>query len=93
MFRKDEAGSSEEAGPLDYILEFPHVAGPMVAQEAIQGLGGDFLAVVSGVEAKEMVHQERNVLLTLSERRKRNGHDIQPVKEIFPENPSRHQGV
>ena len=33
----------------------------------------------------EVVHQERNVLLPLPERRQLDGDDVQPVVEVFPE--------
>lgn len=92
VFREDEAGPGQEACPFDHILEFPHIAGPGVAQQAFQALRRDLFAVLSGIEPQEVVHQEQDILLTLPEGRKRNGHHVQPVEEILPEAPSRHQG-
>src|SRR5437867_906340 len=89
---QDDAGRGHHHRALDHILQLAHVAGPIVADQTIERLGGDdALAEVSGILREEVLDQERDVAPTLAERRQMHGHDVEPVEEILPEAPFLHQ--
>ena len=73
---------------LYHVLQFTHIAGPVVAEQGINGTfpkSGDVLAVAFGHALHEPVHHQRNVVPALTQWRHQNGKHVQPEIEVFPE--------
>ena len=70
------------------MFELPDVAGPAVRSQRVEDArrySSDGLARLRGELLEERVHEERNVLGALPERRKDDRDDVQAVVEILPE--------
>ena len=69
------------------ILQLAHISRPIVLfQNLNQVLGNRFDALAS-FRSKffdKMIHQNRNILFALTQRRNGNGKHIQAVKQVFP---------
>ena len=71
---------------LDEVLEFAHVAGPVVASEGLQSVFGNFharAAVLAAELREKLARQQRNVLLAFAQRRNEERHHVEPVEKIF----------
>ena len=79
----------------DGVLQFAHVARPMIFFQRLDDVGGDGfrLALLFARDFfQKIVHQQRNVVAPLAQRRNVNAHDVEPVKQILAELPRRHGG-
>ena len=78
----------ENHDALDDVLEFAHVAGPVVLARACEGFFADLHARAAVLAAKlgeEFAGEERNILLALAERRHKKRDNIEAVEEVFAE--------
>src|SRR5437899_3121645 len=69
--------------PLNRVFEFAHITWPVVFVEHREGLGSNGSFPCSPIQ--EMLHECRNILASLAERRQLNGDDVQAVVEVLPE--------
>ena len=72
----------EKHSALDHVSKLPHIAGPCVGAEQIQGVRGqalDMLSVLFVENGKKVINQKGNVRSSLTQRRHPNGHDVQAV--------------
>ena len=68
--------------PLDRVLQFANVAGPVIFQHQFAGFfgdAGDVLAKLAVVALDEKFDQRKDVFFALAQRRKKNRDDRQPV--------------
>src|SRR5438552_3349644 len=75
-------------GPLDHVLELPHIARPGIPDESVQALrsdGLDALLEPATQLREEVLGEQRDVLGALAQRRHAHGEDGQPVEEIASE--------
>ena len=80
---------------LDQVAELAHVAGPVVALERRQRLGGhlaDRPSEARALAAREVLDEERDVLATLAQRRQPDRDDVQAVVEVLAEATRPHLG-
>ena len=82
MLRLDELPFGQDRRALDDVAQLADVAGPRVALEDVHRLlidGANRLAV-AGVElVEECLHEERDVLASVAQRRQLDGEDVEPV--------------
>src|SRR5690348_2640304 len=74
-------------GALNHVLQFPHVARPVIFLQRAKSSGGDALhrppvALVKALQ--ETMCQHSDIIAALPQRRKRNLHRIQTIVEIEP---------
>ena len=94
MLGHDHARGGHDHGPLDDVLQLAHVARPVVADEAIHGVGGHPpLAQGLGVLGQEVLGEQRDVTAAIPEGGQRERDDIQAVEQVFPELPRLHHGL
>src|SRR5438046_178305 len=87
----DHGALGEQDRPLEHVLQLADVARPRVSGEGGQRVVLDPLDVLlqaSVVLLPEMLHQQRNVVPPLAQRRQVDGDDVQPIVEVLAE-PSR----
>jgi len=80
--------TAEHESPFDHILQFAHIAGPVVGHQERKRLRGDArnLLVLQIVEAAdELPGQQGNILYAAAQRRQFNADDIDAVIEVFTE--------
>ena len=87
-------GSTFKAGdgPLNYVLQLPDVARPVVGLQQIQGLLLDrsvFLPARLAKRCTKIPDQDQNVAFPFSQRRHFEGKHTQPIEEILAESPIR----
>ena len=78
----------EDQHALDHVLQFAHVAGPVVLLEGFERLFADLharAAVLAAELGEEFADQERDVLLALAQRRHEERNDVEAVEEVFAE--------
>src|SRR6266853_2772845 len=81
----DDALITESDRTLQAIFEFADIAGPVIRQHGLHGVAGD-LDAASGSEAfKEERRQDGDVGSALTQRRQRNGDDVEAEIEILAE--------
>ena len=88
MMAVDHLIGAEKDRSLHAILEFSHIAGPMVLHEHIDGrrrYPSDFLLMLLVKFFNEIVGQEENIRLSLPEGGDEDGEDVQPVIEVLSE--------
>ena len=88
VFRAYCVARSENDGALHDVFELTHVAGPMVAQKHVEGIGLDRIHGLledARVVAHEVVRDKRNVFGPILERRRIDAHDVNAVVEILAE--------
>ena len=81
------AGGHDD-GPLDVVLQFANVAGPLVLLQGGQGPWidvGHVAVVLFIVDVEEMSDQFRDILAAISQRRQVERHDVEPVVKVFAE--------
>src|SRR5256712_9372060 len=70
MLGQDHAAGRHDHRALDDVLDLAHVAGPVVADQAVERLGGDAtLAELARVLGQEVLDEERDVAPPIAERR------------------------
>src|SRR2546428_121787 len=73
-------------------LDRAPVAGPVVADEAVERPGGDAtLAELARVLGQEVLDEERDVAPPIAERRELDRHDVQAIVEVLAEAPLLHE--
>src|SRR5436309_9974703 len=88
MLRRQFVGRLQYKSPLEGILEFAHIAGPVVALELLQRFIGNMVELPSHrcIQArKKMIGQKRNIVAAVAQRRKLERNDADAVKQIFAE--------
>ena len=68
------------------VLQFAHIAGPVVFFQRLDGAGSDGFRralVFAGDFLQKIIHQQRNVLAPVAQRRNVDAHDVEPVKQIL----------
>ena len=76
--------------PLDGVLQLAHVAGPVVGDQRLHRLLGDPGRRRGRRVAElrqEVLHQQRDVVLALSQRRHMDGDHVQAVVQVLAETP------
>ena len=84
----DHLAVADQHRALERVLQLADVAGPVVAHQHVDGLGGDALdalAVRAGILEQEVVGQHHHVGPSLAQRRHEDGEDVQAVIEVLPE--------
>ena len=92
MPEQELLAAAEDHGPLQHVLELPHVALPRLGRQRPQRLGLDAdepRAQLAVEPAHEVIDQQRNVAATLAQRRQRDVHDVEPVEQVLAEPPLR----
>ena len=87
-------GPRQHGGAVDGVLEFPHVAGPVVALEQLQRLRLDAQPLQPQAEPAafaKVTGQQGNVAGALAQRRGVDREHAQPVVEVGPELPFDHR--
>ena len=89
MLALDAQGARiEDQHALDDILEFAHVAGPVVVGQRFERFFADLHARAAVLAAKlgqKLARQQRNVLLALAQRRHKKRNHVEAIEEIFAE--------
>ena len=84
----DRPSLAHQHRPLDAVLQLAHVARPVVAHQQVDGAGGDaadVLALVRRVLLDEVVGEERDVGLSLPQRRQEDPVHVEAVEEVLAE--------
>ncbi|OPZ58915.1 MAG: hypothetical protein BWY87_01241 [Deltaproteobacteria bacterium ADurb.Bin510] len=84
----DGVALGQQYGTLDAVLEFAHVARPVVGQQQIDGRGRDAfdaLAQFLGVLLDKVVRQQHHVAAALGEFGHVDREDVQTIVEVAPE--------
>jgi hypothetical protein len=87
---RQAVAARQDGGALQDVLELAHVAGPGVAHQAVQGVvvdAADGLAERLPRAPDEVVHEQRDVLAPLPERRDLHAHDVEAVEQVLAEAP------
>src|SRR5262249_51873946 len=82
-------------GALNDILEFAHIAGPVIVHQQLQGWRCELpqpLCVFKAVALEKMSQQQGNVFAPVAQRRKLKVNHVQPVEQVFAEAAFPHQG-
>ena len=89
MVAVDDLIVTHEDRGLNPVFQFPYISRPMVSHQHVNGWCGDslnILAVLPGILGDEMFRQKENIRLSIPQRGKVDGEDVEPVVEVFPEN-------
>src|SRR5438874_13409588 len=84
----DDLTAREHHRALDHVLELTHVAGPVVLHEALEGFLADgrrLRARAVSMLREEMLHQRRDVFLTIAKRWHVDVDDVEPVVKVVAE--------
>src|SRR4029078_12014986 len=76
VIRLDSGTTRRGNGGFENILEFPYIAGITVIAELLYAVGSNCLTVL-----KKVIHKQRHVVQTMTQRRNLDRKDIQPVIE------------
>src|SRR5262245_1771115 len=77
---------AQDDRPLDHVLELSHIAWPCVRLkqgECVLADVPDRLPSLLRVALDQVLHEQRDVIHTLTQRRDADGKDIQPVEQIL----------
>src|SRR5262245_25293346 len=86
QFDPDARPGREHDGPLDHVFQLANVPWPIVLSEQVERIGRELeirFSVLVTVLVQEMLHQQRNVVLSISKRWQLNRDDVQPVEQIL----------
>ena len=78
----------EDRDRFEHVAQLAHVALPAMPGQTLERPAGELhlrLALTGGELAQEVVREQRQVVQPFPQRRNRQGDDLQPVVEIFPE--------
>src|SRR5713226_502587 len=81
----DDALIAESDGALQAIFEFADIAGPVISQHGLHGVAGDLDAASWSEALEKERRQDGNVGTALTQRRQRNGDDVEAEIEILAE--------
>src|ERR1700675_2369053 len=81
----DDALITESDGTLQTVLQFADIAGPVISQHRFHGVARDPDAASWSETFKEEHRQDGNVGTALTQRRQRNGDDVEAEIEILAE--------
>src|SRR5262245_46602709 len=89
-FRLDSKdwSSRQDQGSLNDVLKLANVSRPMVGGEPAHGFRLDAVDLSIDPHREflcEELHQQRNVVLAVAERRQLDGEDVEPIKQVFAE--------
>ena len=73
---------------LDHVLELAHVARPVVVHQQVERFRRELefgTRVLLAVLLEEVLHQQRDVVLALAQRRQLDRDDVQPVEQVLAE--------
>ena len=79
---------TERQRPFDDVLELPHVTGPGVGHQSAQGVLRDRHGRPPDIRAElleKVLHEQRNIVAALAQRRQLDRYHIEPVEEILTE--------
>src|SRR5258707_1509804 len=88
MLGLDQFAVAKNHGPFDRVAKLTNVAGPLIVFQNIQSIRVDTGDALTGIGVElfnEVLDQNRNVIASLPQGRKRNLKDIQSKVEVFPE--------
>src|ERR1019366_4613147 len=75
-------------GALNHVFQFAHIARPVILQQRTQGFGSYAqrqALIFFGKLGNEVLHEHRNVILALAQRRQVNGDHVETVEQIVAE--------
>ena len=81
---------AQDEGVLEDVLELPHVAGEVVRHQQAEDFGvdaADRLPLDAIEPGDEVIHEQRDVLPPLAQRRDLDPHHVDAVVEVGPEGP------
>ena len=83
----DRAAIGQNERPLDHVLQLADVPRPQVALEHLDRLLGGLHGALGNDRraADEVIHQQRDVALSLAQRRDVHGEHVEPVVEVLAE--------
>src|SRR6188768_1764748 len=90
----DAGPRGQHGSALDHVLELAYVARPVVLGHQVQRVRRELevrLEILLAVLHEEMLGQQRDVVLSVPERRELDGDDMQTVEKILAEPPLLHQ--
>ena len=79
---------AHDGGPFQAVLQFPDVARPVVAHQEANGAFLEFQGpspLMFGDAAEQETGEFGDVFAAVPEGRQADGHDVEPVIEVFPE--------
>ena len=85
MLRSNHAVFRQNNGPFNNVLEFPHIAGPLISEKKINHSGicsFNVLAQFTGILSDKVLSQGLYIFFTLPERRKVNRDVSQFIQKI-----------
>src|SRR5580704_3260573 len=87
QLRRDGFLRIERGEPAGEIFEFPDIAWPAIALEALEGIGFDTFErqAFGGGEHEEMLREIADILEAFAQRRQPQRDDVQPEKQILAE--------
>src|SRR5205807_6042009 len=88
MLHVDDPAAAEDHGALERVAQLADVARPAVLAEDLHRLGrhaGELLPALAAEAIDEVLHEERNVVAPLLERRERDLEDVETEEEVFAE--------
>ncbi len=80
----------ERHGPLDDVLELPHVAGKRVGLERAEGVrceAADVLVLLAGAARQEVLREGADVFAAIAEGGNLDANDVEAVVEVLTEGP------
>jgi hypothetical protein len=87
----DAVAAGQRDSPLDQPFELAHVARPLVEPEGVHGRLGQRQIARGAMPRQEVHRQFEHVFAPLTKRRHMNVDAAQPVEEVGPEQPARHE--
>src|SRR5579883_889609 len=78
-------GQVDGGGPRDAVLQFAHVAGPVVLEQRLHGGAGHLHRASGGAALQEPVRQHGDVGAALAQGGHVQGHDVEPEIEVLAE--------
>ena len=90
------AAAGQDDRPLQHVLQFADVAGPIVVRQRVQNRrrnGIDVTAHAMGVLLYEVAREQRHVFAAVSQWRNMHREDMQPIVKLGPESVVLHHGL
>src|SRR5262245_21775876 len=82
----DDAALVQDQRTLHHVFELPDVSRPVVLDQRFHRLLADhLLGYVRGLALEEVIHQEGDVVTTVTERRKFDGNDVETIEQVGAE--------
>ena len=96
LVHSEFVGVAHNHRPLDHVLQFAHIARPLIRAQAIEGPlvdAPDRLARLARVAIDEVFDQQRDVVGALTKGWHRDRKDVQPIEEIAAEGARLDRGL